>query len=593
MSNETNQIHWDLSDLYPSLESEAFKTDKHKLREKANVFIKNYRGRIADLDAKEFHQVLLEYEDIYDLISKIGSYVYLSWSVNTLDEKLGKALAEINELGSEISQNLVFFTVEWLKVGEEEAAFFINDKKLSKYHFYLTDSRKYKSHTLEEIQEQVLAAKAPTGKQAWVRYFDETFGAATFTLDGNELSEQEVLSKLHEPDRKSRKRAAQSVTDTLSKLSRSLTYIFNIILLDKSTNDKLRKYPDWITSRNLSNQIEDKTVDTLINSVVDNYSLVHRYYKLKSRLLKIDDFKDYDRYAPILSSSKRITWSQAREMVSKSYHEFDLRMGDIVDMFFDRSWIDASMAKGKRSGAYSASTAASAHPYVFMNYDGKIRDVQTLAHELGHGVHQYLSKDQGELLADTPLTTAETASVFGEMLVFQSLLKEIDDPLEKIAMLISKIDDTIATVFRQISMNRFENEIHNTRRKEGELSTAEISDKWMKTQRLLYGDSVELTDNYALWWSYIPHFLHTPGYVYAYAFGELLVMSLYELYKKGYPDFNDAYINLLKAGGSDKPENLISAFGLDINSTDFWQNGINVLERMISEVEQMVERVEL
>lgn len=584
-------IHWDLSDLYKSIDDPQLLSDKKNIITRAEKFAKKYRGKVADLNASDLKALLHEYEKILDTSGKIGSYAYLQWSTDTTNAEFGKLMAESNELSSEISQKLVFLDVEWLKVPDEKAQKLILDEKLSGYKHYLEVSRLYKDHVLEENQEQILSAKSVTGRSAWIRFFDELLGAAKFELDGEELSEQEVLSKLHESDRELRKRAHASLTKTFKSMSRQLTFVFNTLLADKFTNDKLRKYPEWISSRNLANQTDKKTVNALVNAVTSKYELVQRFYKLKRDLLGLDELRDFDRYAPIIKNEALIEWEKAREMVLESYTVFHPEIGDITRKFFDNNWIDAAIKPGKRGGAYSASTVPSVHPYVFMNFDGKIRDVQTLAHELGHGVHQYLSGKQGVLQSSTPLTTAETASVFGEMLVFRKLKKELQDPKEKLALLIGKIDDTIATVFRQISMNRFEHAMHTARREEGELTTERFSELWFEQQKALYGDSVTLTDEYRLWWIYIPHFLHTPGYVYAYAFGELLVLALYEEYTQRPEGFADRYLELLSAGGSEWPQDLVSKMGLDITDPSFWNKGLKSFEKMVVEAEQMAEEI--
>ncbi len=589
MQNKTGaeQINWDLSDLYKSPDDEQLRLDMSDVLVEADTFADTYKGRIAGLTVDEFKTMLQQYESIQDKAGKFGSFAYLQWSTDTGKAEFGKLLQQVNELSSELSQKLVFFSVEWLGIPRNEADKFINAPELAFYKHYLETSRLYEKHVLDEKQEQIMSAKSVTGRSAWVRYFDEVLGLAKFELDGAELSEQEVLSKLHDSDRELRIRAHASLTKKFNELSHTLSFVFNTVLADKYTNDKLRGYPDWITSRNLSNETDNETVEALVNTVTSNYSLVQRYYNLKTDLLGLDKMYDYDRYAPILENEATITWAEAREMVVESYSGFHPKMGEITQKFFDNNWIDAAIKPGKRGGAYSASTVPSVHPYVFMNFDGKIRDVQTLAHELGHGVHQYLSRKQGPLQAGTPLTTAETASVFGEMLVFQKLLKELDDPKEQLALLMGKIDDTIATVFRQISMNRFENAIHNARRNESELTTQQFSELWLEQQKELYGNSVELTEEYGIWWSYIPHFLHTPGYVYAYAFGELLVLALYEEFTKHPEGFADKYLELLSAGGSDWPHNLVSNMGLDITSPDFWKKGIEAFEKMIQKAENL------
>jgi len=585
------EIHWDLSDLYKSIDDPELEQDRETVLEKADEFAETYKGRITELDSGQFKKALQEYEDILEMIGKIGSFAHLLWSTDTSKPEYGKLIQQSKELSSEVHQKLVFFDVEWLDVEEEKAGQWIESDELSHYKHYLETSRRYKEHILSEKEEQILSAKSVTGRSAWNRYFDETLGAAKFELEGEELTEQEVLSKLHEPNRELRKKAHASLTGTFRELSRTLTFVFNTLLADKHTNDKLRNYDSWISSRNLSNEIDDNTVKLLINSVTNSYSLVQRFYKLKRDLLGYEKLYDYDRYAPLLQNQEEIKWDKAREIVLSSYREFHPEMGEIAGKFFEQSWIDAAIKPGKRGGAYSASTVPSVHPYVFMNFDGKIRDVQTLAHELGHGVHQYLSRKQGALQAGTPLTTAETASVFGEMLVFQNLIKKLDDPKEKLALLMGKIDDTIATVFRQVSMNRFEHAMHTKRREDGELTTEEFSELWRDTQKDLYGDSVEITESYNLWWCYIPHFLHTPGYVYAYAFGELLVLALYEEYTRSENGFSEKYISMLEAGGSDWPENIVSKVGLDITDRDFWDKGLSAVEKMLEQAEELAQQI--
>ena len=581
------QVTWDLSDLYNSPDDPALQSDREQVLKDAEKFADNYRGRIGELSAEEFLSALQEYEAIVESVRKIGSYSHLAWSVNTSDPALGKLVQEASELGSEINQKLVFFDVEWLQVEEPAARKMISDKRLSHYRHYLEISRLWKDHTLTEGQEQVMSAKSVTGRSAWNRFFDETMGAARYELDGESLTQQEVLSKLHSSDRELRERAQQSLTDTFQDLSRQMTFVFNTLLADKQISDRLRGHKSWIASRNLSNQIDQESVDALVRSVTDGYPLVQRIYRLKRDLLGLDTLYDYDRYAPVLESGERVSWSEGKRMVLDAFNEFHPDMEQIASRFFEERWIDAAIKPGKRGGAYSASTVSSVHPYVFMNYDGQLRDVQTLAHELGHGVHQYLSRTQGELQSSTPLTTAETASVFAEMLVFDKLMNRLEDPAEKLSLLISKIDDTVATVFRQISMNRFEDAIHNTRREKGELTTEQFSDLWLDTQKHLYGDSVHLTENYGLWWSYIPHFLHTPGYVYAYAFGELLVLALYQSYRESRDGFADRYLKMLEAGGSDWPHELMDNLGMDIRDPEFWQKGLKIFEEMVEEAETL------
>jgi len=590
--NGSENVLWNLSDLYSSASDPVIEADKQRFMALTEDFATKYRGKIAQLDSNGLATLLKEYETISDGLGKLGSFVYLQWSTNTENAEYGKLLQSVTEFSSELSQKLVFFDVEWLAVDEQLAASLTDSEALCGWKHFLQASRRYRDHILSEKEEQILTAKSVTGSKAWVRYFDETLGAARFELDGQKYTEQEVLSKLHEPDRALRLRAADSLTEGFNQHKRTLTYVFNTLLADKATNDSLRKYPSWISARNLSNQISDEAVETLVDSVVGYYPVVQRYYKLKRDLLGYDSLYEYDRYAPLLQNESRVQWDEAKTMVLDSFDVFHPEMGRIARRFFDENWIDAAIRPGKRGGAYSASTVPSVHPYVFMNYDGRLRDVQTLAHELGHGVHQYLSREQGVLQCDTPLTTAETASVFAEMLVFKKLLAGLDDPREKLALLMGKIDDTIATVFRQVSMNRFEHAIHTARRQEGELGAERFSELWRDTQVALYGDSVILRPEYDLWWCYIPHFLHTPGYVYAYAFGELLVLSLYDRYEQGAPGFSDAYIDVLRAGGSDWPDKIVGRLGVDISAPEFWNNGLKIVDSLVKQAEELAASIQ-
>ena len=585
-------IRWDLADLYRSPDDPALAKDRTAVLEKAEHFGDKYRGRIGTLSPAEFADALHAYSEILEIMGRLGSYAYLKWTANTEDPALGKAVQEITELSSELTQKTIFFTIEWLDMDEDAARKLIQSKELAGYRHYLEISRLDKPHTLEEKEEKILSAKAVTGARAWVRFFDETLGASRFQLGDEELTESRILSLMSDPDREVRRQASEVFTQGLATMKHPLTFVFNTLLADKHTNDRLRKYPHWLRARNLANEISDESVEALVDAVTASYPIVHRFYRLKKQLLGVDEMMEYDRYAPILKNREKIQWDDARDMVLDAYSGFHPEMGAVAARFFDENWIDAAVVPGKRGGAYSASTIPSAHPYVFMNYDGKIRDVQTLAHELGHGVHQYMSRKQGILQAGTPLTTAETASVFGEMLVFRKLLANLDKPEEKMALLVGKIDDSIATVFRQISMNRFEDRIHRARREEGELAADRFSELWMETQVPVYGDSVTLTDNYRIWWSYIPHFVHTPGYVYAYAFGELLVLALYQQYLNSGDGFNDAYLAMLEKGGSDWPANLMADLGVDISEETFWNRGLQAIASLIGEAEALLPEID-
>lgn len=578
-------IHWDLSDLFP--DTDTLHQDLAIANQEASAFAETYRGKMETMSADELAEALRRYEDLQDRMGRAFTYVYLNWSTDTNDPARGALLQKVREAYTETSQKLIFFTLEWAQLDDAKAAALLADESLAPFRHYLELERLQKDYLLTEAEEKVLSEKNITGRSAWNRFFDETIGAMRFELDGEEMPQQQILSKLYEPDRNLRQRAALAFTNGLEQHQRELTFIFNTLLADKAATDRLRGYKHWIASRNLANEVDDGTVEALISAVTGRYDLVARFYRLKARLLGVEHMMDYDRYAPVGEADTRYAWDDARELVLRSYAAFHPQLGEIARFFFERNWIDAAVVPGKRGGAFSHGAVPSAHPYVLMNYTGKIRDVQTLAHELGHGVHQYLSRKQGVLQASTPLTTAETASVFGEMLVFQRLIQEEDSARNKLAMLIGKIDDTMATVFRQVTMNRFEHRIHTTRREEGELTAEQFAEHWMATQQAMFGDSVTLGDHYQHWWSYIPHFLHTPGYVYAYAFGELLVLALYAKYREEGEDFALKYIDLLEAGGSDWPHVLVGKLGIDLTDLAFWNTGLGAIEDLILEAEQL------
>ena len=583
-----DDVRWKLDDLYES--ESAMRDDLEAAQREAEQLSETYRGRVADLSAAQLAEALDELEAVQDRAGRAYTFAYLRWSTDTNDPERGALLQHVKEAYTQIEQQLIFFETEWAEAPEEHAEKLIESDELAGYEHFLEVERLKKDYLLTEPEEKILSEKNVTGRSAWNRYFDETMGAARFELNGDELTRQEILKKLYEPDRDLRRRAALAFTDGLEDHERTLTFVFNTTLADKASDDRLRGYEHWLRSRNLSNEVEDETVDALIEAVTGRYDLVARFYDLKRRLLGLDDLKDYDRYAPLSDADTRYEWDDARGIVLDAYGDFHPQMAEVAGRFFDDGWIDAPLAPGKRGGAFSHGAVPSAHPYVLLNYTGKPRDVRTLAHELGHGVHQFLAREQGVLQASTPLTTAETASVFGEMLVFQRLLRREDDPQNRLAMLVSKIDDTMATVFRQTALNRFENKIHTARREEGELTSERFAEAWMETQRAMFAGSVTLEDHYRRWWSYIPHFLHTPGYVYAYAFGELLVLALYTEYERTGDGFSERYLDLLAAGGSDWPRALVGRFGLDLTDADFWQQGLDAIEELIDDAEELAEK---
>jgi oligoendopeptidase F len=598
MSNQTKQptgaekVAWNLGDLYVGVDDPAIDQDLEEADVRADELAQTYRGRIAELDVEEMRTLLEAYENIYEISRKVSSYAYLNWSVNTEGPANGALLQKATERASRLNQKLVFVELEWADMPDDAAQAIMADPRLAPgpdrtYRHWLEVARRYRPYQLSEAEEKILAEKAITSRHAWMRFFDEVHGAARYEFNGEMLPQQTILAKLYDPDRDVRRQAAGSVTAGLKDLRRTTTYVFNNILADKASNDRLRSYPSWITARNMDNEVDDETVEALISAVTSRYETVARYYRLKRHLLHLDELFDYDRYAPLPAADRHYTWGESKEIVLNAYAQFHPRMAETAQMFFDNHWIDAAVRPGKRSGAFSHGVVPSVHPYVFVNYEATPRDVMTLAHELGHGVHQALARVQGMLQSGTPLTTAETASVFGEMLVFQNLMSRETNREVRLAMLVGKLENSFATVFRQISMNRFEDTIHTARREEGELATERYNELWLDTQRAMFMDSVTMTEDYGLWWSYIPHFIHTPGYVYAYAFGELLVLALYARYQEMGSEFSDAYLNMLTAGGSDWPHALVRPLGVDLSDPGFWGKGLDMLDDMVSEAEDL------
>ena len=580
-------VRWDLSDLYAGLDDPTIKQDMQRADEQAEGLAVAYRGKVATLDDESLYEAVAEYEAIAEIAYRVGSFAHLLWSTDTGNAQYGALVQKATEWSAQLEQKLVFFELEWVNAPDEFAEGMIHHPTLAHYKHWLETTRRYQPHRLSEPEEKILAEKSVTGRNAWTRFFSQLMGSLRYPFDGEE---SDILAKLYEADRDVRVRAAESVTGVLESQLPTLTYIFNTLAADKSSDDRLRNYPNWVSSRNLSNEVSDEVVDALIDAVTSRYDIVARYYHLKRELLGLDKLYDYDRYAPLPAAEEHYHWDRAREIVLSAYRRFHPRAAEIAEMLFTHSWIDAPPQLGKRGGAYSASTVPSVHPYVFMNYTGTPRDVMTLAHELGHGIHQYLSREQGMLQAHTPLTTAEMASTFGEMLVFTDLMQQEDNPIAQLAMLGLKIEDTFATVFRQVSMNRFEHGMHTARREEGELTSERFSEIWMDTQQAVFADSVELSENYGIWWSYIPHFLHTPGYVYAYAFGELLVLALFARYRREGDGFAPRYLDVLRAGGSDWPEKTLAPMGVNLSDPNFWREGLGEIDALVAQAEALVEQ---
>jgi oligoendopeptidase F len=530
-------------------------------------------------------ELLSEYETIAGLAEKPVAFAYLDWAAQSDDASRGALMQKLTERGSRISQKLVFLELEWAHTPDEPAKKLISHPLLARIRHWLVITRRYKPFLLTEPEEKLLKEKAVTGRDAWVRFFEETQDANSYEWEGRSSPLEVLLSKLQDPEREVRRRAAAAITAGLKTVQRPTTYLLNTLLADKASDDRLRGYPSWVASRNMDNQIEDATVDALVSAVTSRYDMVARYYRLKRKLLGLGELFDYDRYAPLPAADRRFTWGETKEIVISAYRKFHPRMAEIAAMFFEKKWIDAEIRKGKRGGGFCAPTVPSAHPYILMSFKGTPSDVMTVAHELGHGVHQYLAREKGILLQNTPLTTAETASIFGESLVFQDMFAREKDPKVRLGMLVHAIESAFATIFRQVAMNRFEDAIHGARRAEGELTAEKLGGLWLDTQRAMFSDSVTLTADYGTWWSYIGHFVFAPGYVYAYAFGDLLVRTLYARYLSKGGDFPERYLAMLAAGGSDWPNILTSALGVDLTDPAFWTQGLGLLERMVADAE--------
>ena len=586
-------VRWNLGDLYKGISDARVEKDFKKISARADKFEKEYRGKIKSpsLTAGKLAEAVGELERLSEGIGKILSFAYLLFAADTRDPKTGAFRSSMQQKATELQKKLIFFYVEWVSVPKKRAEKLMNHPELSGYRHFLEQERQYKDHTLSEAEEKILQEKSNTGQKAFSRLFDEVVNNIEFRvrLSGKteKLNQSRTLSLLYDPDRKKRKAAWGGLTRGLTGNSHVLTYIFNTLVNDHSINDRLRSYEDPMSARHLSNEISHGAVETLLESCERNFEFVRRYYTLKRELLGYRRFYDYDRYAPLGSEREQVPWERAKEIVLSSFGEFSPEMEKTASLFFEKNWIDAELRDGKRGGAFSHGTVPGAHPYVFMNYTGKPRDVMVLAHELGHGVHQYLSRRQGYLQAHTPLTTAETASVFAEMLVFHRLKEEETEKEGRLVLVAEKLEDIMATVFRQAVLTRFEQSLHRERREEGELATARINELWIEANRDMFGDSVSLTENYAHWWLYIPHFIHSPFYCYAYSFGELLTLALYGMFLERGRSFVPDYMGLLRSGGSASPSELLLGVGVDIKDPDFWQAGLDVIGAMVDEVEEL------
>jgi oligoendopeptidase F len=585
-------VAWDLTDLFEGIDDPRIESDVAQAETEAAAFRERYHGKVADLDAAALAEAVAAYERIESALVRPLTFAHLVFATNMADAARGALVARLGEKAAALDTQLLFFGLEWAEVADDVAETLLADPALDHWRHHLQSLRKFRPYLLSEPEERIVTEKTVSGTSAWSRLYEELLGALRVTIDGEEVPLEPAMAKLYDPDRDTRRAAAEAITDALGPGLRTRTFVFNTILLDKSIDDRLRGYPTWLSSRNLANETTDEAVEALIHATTSRYDLPQRYYRLKARLLGLDRIEHYDRFAPISSDATRIPWDEARAVVVDAYSDFSEEAGSIVARFFEESWIDGPVRPDKRTGAFCATTIPGVHPYVLMNYTGDRRAILTLAHELGHGLHGVLAQPLGYINSSTPLTTAETASVFGEAVTFERLLGQEDDPHRRLDLLAGRIEDAIATTFRQIAMNRFEDSVHTERRGRGELAPERFGELWLERQAELFGDAVGL-DGYTPWWSYIPHFTGAPGYVYAYAFGYLFSLAIYRRYVLEGDGMVEPYLDLLRAGGSRSPEELARIVGLDLTDPSIWASGLDALGEELDEAERLADELEL
>jgi oligoendopeptidase F len=588
MTQLANLPEWNLADLYAAPDDPAFKRDLEICAKRAQDFQKNYEGKLAGLSATDLAGAIAAYDDLSDLVGRVGSYAQLHYVGDTTDAARGKFYGDTSEAMTNLSTSLLFFELELNQLDDAHFAKALKEPKLAHYKPWIDNLRMEKPYQLEAKLEQLFLEKSQTAGGAFNRLFDETMAGLRFDVDGEKLTLEPTLNMMVSPDGAVRQKGSEALAKTFGENIKLFTLITNTLAKDKEISDKWRGFKDIADARHLSNRVEPEVVAALVEAVRAAYpKLSHRYYKMKAKWLGKDKLMHWDRNAPLPAEDTReVPWAEAKDMVLSAYGEFSPDMARIAEQFFDKRWIDAPSRPGKSPGAFAHPTVPSAHPYVLLNYLGKQRDVMTLAHELGHGVHQVLAAKQGPLMSSTPLTLAETASVFGEMLTFQRLLRNEKDVKKKKALLASKVEDMINTVVRQIAFYTFERKVHEAR-KQGEMTPDQLNAIWMSVQSESLGDGIEFAPGYEVFWTYIPHFIHSPFYVYAYAFGDCLVNSLYARYRESEAGFQDKYFEMLKAGGTKHHSELLKPFGLNAADPAFWQKGLGVISGMIDELERM------
>jgi len=579
---------WKLEDLYSSPTGTDVEADLKRAAADAEAFATAYEGKVGSLDGKALGGAIARFEALTDLMGRLGSYAQLYYAQNMADAERGRFSQNVSEALNEATARLVFFRLEVNKIEDDDLAVRMKEPALAKYAPWLRDVRLFRPHDLSDELEKYIHDQSVVGGSAWSRLFDETIARLRYPFRDEVLTEPQILDKLSNKDAAVRRDAAKSFGKVQNDNIAVFSLITNTLIKEKEIDDRWRKYPRPQSFRNLANVVEDDVVDALVSSVKAAYPrLAHRYYKLKATWFGVDRMPYWDRNAPLPEHDDRvIPWAEAEKIVLDAYRAFSPDLADVGQKFFGTGWIDAPARPGKSPGAFAHPTVPSAHPYLLLNYQGKVRDVMTLAHELGHGVHQVLAAGQGALMADTPLTLAETASVFGEMLTFQSLLKSAPDKSARKAMLASKVEDMLNTVVRQIAFYDFESRLHTARR-QGELTPEAIGEVWMAVQSESLGPAFTFDEEYRHYWSYIGHFIHSPFYVYAYAFGDCLVNSLYAAYQSGQPDFQAKYLEMLKAGGVKRHKELLAPFGLNASDPSFWDKGLGVISGLVDELERL------
>ncbi|WP_370932020.1 M3 family oligoendopeptidase [Bartonella sp. DGB1] len=588
---------WDLTDFYASPTDPKFLQDFTKLEEEVKKFVAKWEGNLQTsteyTDDKSLGHAVQEYETIVELAYKISSYVYLNYALNVSDPERSRLLSDTQSKITKIFTSLIFFELELNKLNEENLKTAEKDKLFKKYLPWINKIRKNKPHQLNDDLERLFSETSLTGYAAWNRLYNDTLSKSRYLVDNEELTLEQTLDLLQNKEENKRKAAFYALKESFEKDLPIYSLITNVLAQEKEISDRWHKFEDVASSRHLENSIDPEMVEALVNTVKANYPAIsHRYYAIKAKLLGKEKLNAWDRNAPLGDAKNEyISWKEAEKIVLEAYEQFSPKLAELGKKFFGNGWIDAESTPGKKSGAFAHSTVPSVHPYLLLNYLGSSRDVMTLAHELGHGVHQLLAAPQGVLMASTPLTLAETASVFGEMLTFQSLLNKQTDLKQRQIFLAKKVEDMINTVVRQISFYLFEREVHETRRSEGELSNEKIGQIWLKTQKESLGEAIEITEDYANFWTYIGHFIHSPFYVYAYAFGDGLVNSLYSAYQQGQENFKENYFKLLEAGGSKSHEELLDMFGFDASKASFWEKGLSTIINMIDEIEEIENKI--